>query len=86
MAFGLPVVGWRAGNLPYLAENGREAVLVEQGDVGGLTEALSQLALDGDLRRKLGGAAKLRALTRPTWETSAALFFSAIREVVEPAA
>ncbi len=83
MAFGLPVVGWRAGNLPYLAEDRREGLLVEPGDTGALSRALIQLALDGDMRSMLGTAAKRRALSRPTWEASAALFFAAIREVVE---
>jgi glycosyltransferase involved in cell wall biosynthesis len=82
MAFGLPVVGWRAGNLPYLAEDRREGLLVEPGDVDALSQALTRLALDGDLRTRLGTAAKRRALSRPTWEESAALFFQAIREVV----
>jgi hypothetical protein len=45
-----------------------------------------RLALDGDLRARLGGAAKRRALARPTWDASAGLFFTAIREVVERAA
>ena len=83
MAFGLPVVGWRAGNLPYLAEDRREGLLVQPGDLDALAEALLQLALDGDMRTRLGAAAKRRALSRPTWEASAALFFAAIRDVVE---
>jgi glycosyltransferase involved in cell wall biosynthesis len=83
MAFGLPVVGWRAGNLPYLAEDRREGLLVKSGDTDALSRALMQLALDGAMRVRLGAAAKRRALSRPTWEASAALFFAAIREVVE---
>jgi glycosyltransferase involved in cell wall biosynthesis len=83
MAFGLPVVGWRAGNLPHLAGHLREGLLVELGDVAALSQALLQLSLDGELRTRLGEAAKRRALARPTWEASAALFFAAIREVVE---
>jgi glycosyltransferase involved in cell wall biosynthesis len=83
MAFGLPVVGWRAGNLPYLAEDRREGLLVEPGDIDALSEALTLLALDGDMRARLGAAAKRRALSRPTWEASAALFFAAIRGVVD---
>jgi glycosyltransferase involved in cell wall biosynthesis len=83
MAFGLPVVGWRAGNLPFLAEDGREGLLVEPGDVDALSAALMQLALDGDMRARLGTAAKERARSRPTWGHSAALFFASIREVVE---
>jgi glycosyltransferase involved in cell wall biosynthesis len=80
MAFGLPVVGWRAGNLPYLAEDQREGLLLEPGDVEALSQALLRLALDGDVRARLGAAAKRRALARPTWEASAERFFEAIRE------
>ena len=83
MAFGLPVVGWRAENLPYLAEHEREALMVPVGDVAGLASALERLAFDEELRRRLGEAARARALGRPTWEESAALFFGSIREVVE---
>ena len=83
MAFGLPVVGWRAGNLPYLAEDRREGLLVKSGDTDALSQALMQLALDADMRARLGAAAKRRALSRPTWEASAALFFAAIREVIQ---
>jgi glycosyltransferase involved in cell wall biosynthesis len=80
MAFGLPVVGWRSGNLPYLAEDEREGFLLEPGDVGALSEALLRLVLEPDVRARLGAAAKVRALTRPTWEGSAERFFAAIRE------
>jgi glycosyltransferase involved in cell wall biosynthesis len=83
MAFGLPVVGWRAGNLPYLAENEREGLLVPSGDVEALTSALSRLASDGALRSAMGAAARRRALARPTWDESASLFFAAVREAVE---
>ncbi|CCF83026.1 glycosyltransferase family 4 protein [Nitrolancea hollandica] len=83
MTFGLPVVGWRAGNLPYLAEHEREGLLVPPGDIEGLAGALERLAGDGALRRRLGEAGRARALTRPTWEETAALFFQAVRDVVE---
>jgi len=82
MAFGLPVVGWRAGNLPYLAEHDREGLLVEPGDLKGLSTALRRLAADADLRARLGHAAKVRALSRPTWDDVAALFFDRLRAVV----
>ena len=83
MAFGLPVVGWRAGNLPYLAKHEREGLLVDPGDVAALSRALLRLAFDDALRATLGIAAKHRARKRPTWEESAALFYATIREVVE---
>jgi glycosyltransferase involved in cell wall biosynthesis len=81
MAFGLPVVGWRAGNLPYLAENEREGLLVQAGDTTGLTEALRRLAADEHLRAELGEAARNRAMSRPTWDQVAALFFDRLRDV-----
>src|SRR5918993_914863 len=52
MAAGLPVVGWRAGNLPHLAEHGREGLLASPGDVAALSAALARLAGDEDLRRR----------------------------------
>jgi glycosyltransferase involved in cell wall biosynthesis len=80
MAAGLPVVGWRAGNLPHLAEHGREGLLADPGDVDALGGALARLAGDEPLRRRLAAAALRRAAGRPTWEESAALFFGALRE------
>jgi glycosyltransferase involved in cell wall biosynthesis len=81
MAFGLPVVGWRAGNLPYLAEHEREGLIVPTGDVQGLAEALRRLAEDPALRRRLGQAARARAEARPTWRQVAHLFFEHLRAV-----
>src|SRR3954470_6824280 len=80
MAFGLPVVGWRAGNLPYLADDGREGLLVAPGDIDGLARALQVLAEDPSLRDRLGQAARRRASARPTWEQAAAQFFAAVRQ------
>jgi glycosyltransferase involved in cell wall biosynthesis len=82
MAFGLPVAGWRAGNLPYLADDGREALMVTPGDIDALAEALRALATDERLRRRLGDAARLRASTRPTWDEAAAAFFGEIRSAL----
>lgn len=82
MAYGLPVIGWRAGNLPHLADHEREGLIVEPGDLDALTRAMRRLATDADLRRRLGRAARERAITRPTWEQSAAMLFAALREVV----
>jgi glycosyltransferase involved in cell wall biosynthesis len=82
MAAGLPVVGWRAGNLPHLAEHGREGLLASPGDVAALSAAIGRLAGDEDLRRRMAVAARARASARPTWEQSAALFFAALHEAV----
>ena len=81
MAAGLPVVGWDAGNLPYLARDGHEGLLVPPGDVTGLSHALRRLATDARYRATLGEAAGRRAMRLPTWEQSAARFFAELREV-----
>ncbi|MGI8826424.1 MAG: glycosyltransferase family 4 protein [Chloroflexota bacterium] len=83
MAAGLPVVGWHTGNLPYLAEDGREGLLITPGDAPGLGTALELLARDEAWRRRLGEAASRRAQERPTWAESAVLFFAAIRRALE---
>jgi glycosyltransferase involved in cell wall biosynthesis len=80
MASGLAVVGWTAGNLPFLVANGKEGLLLEPNDTGGLAAAIQRLSEDKALRLRMGAAAAARAATRPTWRESASLFFSAIRE------
>lgn len=82
MASGLPVAGWRAGNLPYLADDGREGLLVPVGDIGALGRAIERLARDDELRHALGAAAARRAADRPTWDETATTFFGLVREVV----
>jgi glycosyltransferase involved in cell wall biosynthesis len=83
MAYGLPVVGWRAGNLPYLAEHEREGLLVAPGDRAGLAAALDRLCSDQSLRERLGSAALERASHRPTWQDVARMFFDHLRAVIQ---
>lgn len=82
MAAGLPVVGWRAGNLPHLARDGVEGLLVAPGDVAGLSAALARLAADESLRRRLGEAARRRAETFPTWSDTAGRVVATVRAAV----
>jgi glycosyltransferase involved in cell wall biosynthesis len=74
MAAGLPVVGWRAGNLPNLAVHDREGLILEPGDRRALTAALARLATDAAYRERLAAAAAERARSLPTWEETAARF------------
>jgi len=82
IAAGLPVVGWRAGNLPLLAEHGREALMAEPGDATRLASALRAVVTDPRLRERLAEGARRRARTLPTWADSADRFFEAIRELL----
>jgi len=81
MAAGLPVAGWQAGNFPFLADHDRDGLLIPVGDVPALGAAIERLARDPALRIRLGRAAGVRAAARPTWDETAARFFSVIREV-----
>jgi glycosyltransferase involved in cell wall biosynthesis len=81
MARGLPVVGWRAGNLPHLATNEIEGLILPPGDIDALSDALRLLARDPDRRRQMADAARRKAGSFPTWEKSADVFFGALREV-----
>jgi glycosyltransferase involved in cell wall biosynthesis len=83
MAAGLPVVGWRAGNLPSLADDGREGLVLEPGDVGGLASALERLAEDADYRESLAASAIERGGGLPTWDDTARRFFGLLRELAD---
>jgi glycosyltransferase involved in cell wall biosynthesis len=83
MAAGLPVVGWRAGNLPYLAHHEREGLILEPGDCRALAVALRRLSEDRALCVAMGDAARARAAGLPTWEQTASTFFGELRGLVE---
>lgn len=81
MDAGLPIVGWRATNLPNLVEDEREGLLVEPGNVRALSDALRRLVEDEPMRRRLSANARTRAAARPTWDQTAAAFFAVLREI-----
>lgn len=82
LAAGLPVVGWRAGNLPHLVTDGVEGVVLDPGDVQGLAVALDRLAMDEPWRAGLAEAAIRRGATLPTWADTASAVFAALRELL----
>ena len=83
MAAGLPVIGWRAGNLPYLIEGGREGLMCEPGDVRGLAKSMTRIATDDEMRAAMAAAARERAASLPTWEQSAQAFFATLRGIAQ---
>jgi glycosyltransferase involved in cell wall biosynthesis len=83
MAAGLPVVGWNLGNLAHLARHGSDGFLLEPGDLAGLAGALTNLSSDAELRNRMSHSARERANSFPTWDESAALFFSVLRALAE---
>jgi glycosyltransferase involved in cell wall biosynthesis len=83
MAAGLPVVGWRAGNLPNLARDGIEGYILDPGDVDGLAAALLRLSDDPPARQGMANAARHRAQTLPTWEETARELYAELRALAD---
>lgn len=67
MAAGLPVVGTNTGGIPELLE-GNAGMVIPERDANAIAEALAKLATDGDLRRRLTGAAVRRVRNQFTIE------------------
>jgi glycosyltransferase involved in cell wall biosynthesis len=66
MATGLPVVAPAVDRIPSLVAHEREGILYDPRDQAGLTGALERLS-DPDLRRRLGAAARERAVREYSW-------------------
>lgn len=68
MAAGLPVVASRVGQIPRIIEHDVAGLLCEPGNVGAIVESLRRLALQPELRRRLGAAARQRVAKHHTWQ------------------
>jgi glycosyltransferase involved in cell wall biosynthesis len=66
MASGLPVVAPAADRIPTLVGHEREGLLYAPAQPGALASALERLA-DPELRRRLGAAARIRAVRDYSW-------------------
>jgi glycosyltransferase involved in cell wall biosynthesis len=73
-AHGLPVVAHAIGGVPEAVVDGETGLLVPTDDPAALTSALAKLIQDPALRRRLGEAGRLRALSR-NWEDAALALF-----------
>ncbi len=61
MAAGLPIVAPRVGGIPELVPEGKAGLLVNPGDVKGLTEGVQRLLEDSALRERMGHFARQHA-------------------------
>jgi glycosyltransferase involved in cell wall biosynthesis len=68
-AAGIPVIGARSGGIPELVVDENTGLLVNQGDVEGLRDAMARLLLDCELRKRLGATARQTA-TSMSWENT----------------
>jgi len=63
-ACGLPAVAPAVGGIPELVDDGMTGLVTPPGDEVALADALERLLRDGDLRARLGAAARRRAEER----------------------
>ncbi|HIJ17844.1 MAG TPA: glycosyltransferase family 4 protein [Thermoplasmata archaeon] len=70
MACSKPVVATRVGGVPELVTDGVEGLLVDPGDVPGLSAAICRLLGDGDERDRMGNAGKERVKAF-SWDVAA---------------
>lgn len=75
---GVPVVAWSGGNVGDLFTDGEGGILLEAGDISGVTDALRQLTRDADFLSSLRAGAAQRGSELPTWRQSQRLFFEAL--------
>jgi len=68
MAAGLPVIASNIGQLSELVVSGQTGLLVPPGDVAALTGALSRLAANAPLARRMGRRGRRRAERRHGWD------------------
>lgn len=62
MMEGVPAVAFATGGIPEMVQEGKTGFLVRPGDLKGLSNALRLLIEDPDLRRRMGVAARSRAV------------------------
>lgn len=64
---GLPVIAARSGGIPELVKDGRNGLIVEQGDIPGLLEAMRRLLLDRATREQYGAEGRKTAVAM-SWD------------------
>ncbi len=79
MAHGRTVVASRVGGLVDAIEDGRTGLLVEPADPVALRAALVRALDDGELRERLGAAARAQVVERLGWEAWSAATVAALR-------
>ena len=68
MAHGKTVIATPVGGIPSLIEDGRTGFLVPVGDAAALRATIDRVLADGDLRRRIGAAARARVTERCSWD------------------
>ncbi len=79
MAFGLPVVATRVGGIPEVVEHQKTGLLVPPGNIVALSQAITILVKDENLRRQYGRKGKQRLASFLTWEEAGENFYRLVK-------
>ena len=79
--FGKPSIGTTSGGIPEAIDDGETGLLVPEGDVRLLSQALEKLLLNPGLSQRLGQNARKRVIEGFTWEIASERLVS----MLEPA-
>lgn len=82
-AAGLPRIGTRENAIPELIRHGEDGLLVEPGDEGSLVHALEALISDGDLRARMGRAARAFIVSTASLEVYVPHLERAVRRAID---
>ena len=82
MAAGLPVVAPALGRLSHIARHDQEGLLYAPSEPDGLAHAIARLADDGDLRARLGHAARARVEKTFSWAAHCARLEQAMQDAL----
>lgn len=82
LASGVPVVGARAGGIPFAVDDGRTGLLAAPGDAVELTEHLARLLDDGPLRTRMGEAGRADAEAHG-WRSATEALVASYEQAVE---
>jgi len=70
-AFGRPVVATAVGGIPEVVSHGQDGLLVPPRDAQALAQAVIRLLQDGEMRRRMGRAARQKCERELSWESIA---------------
>jgi N-acetyl-alpha-D-glucosaminyl L-malate synthase BshA len=82
MACSRPVIATRVGGIPETVVDGVTGILIDKGDIQGLTNAIYQLATNRAMREQMGKAGRIRAEQFFTWEKNAEETMNVYKELL----
>jgi glycosyltransferase involved in cell wall biosynthesis len=82
-AAGKPVIGCRAGAIPWVIDEGRDGLLVDYKNEEMLAEAIIELLKNSSWAKTLGNAGRQKVLSRYTWSKVAQKFREVYVEAIK---